>query len=236
MSTPLDSISEHHNQMQEDLEELIASVREHGSDGPLEELSSFLRDEIVPHATGEENHLYPEADELVREHVTPTTTMSLDHEWIESTIDEISERLRSIGENGREVPRELLDRLVELNAILALHLHKEEEAFFPLLRDHLSREEQQAIIDGLHDEYEDDPELDVRSLAPPERHPVITEEVDQLEPGKALVLVNDHDPEAAVLRTAVAPGRHLHVGLPAGRAAGMAGPHRKNSGAGRGGT
>ena len=116
MSNPLDNVSKHHDQMQDDLEELIASVRKRGSDGPLNELSSFLRDEIVPHATGEEKHL--------------------------------------------------------------------------------SEEEQQAIIDGLHDKYEDDdPELDVRSMAPPERHPVITEEVDQLEPDEALVLVNDHDPK-----------------------------------------
>lgn len=80
--------------------------------------------------------------------------------------------------------------------MLALHLRKEEEAFIPLLKKHLSEEEQQAIIDGLHNEYEDENrELDVRSLAPPERHPVITETVDQLNPGEALVLVNDHDPK-----------------------------------------
>ncbi len=36
--------------------------------------------------------------------------------------------------------------------------------------------------------------LDVRSLPPWERHPLIFETFDSLQPGEALRLVNDHDP------------------------------------------
>ncbi|HET9340581.1 MAG TPA: DUF2249 domain-containing protein [Casimicrobiaceae bacterium] len=37
--------------------------------------------------------------------------------------------------------------------------------------------------------------LDVRQVAPRERHPLIFRTFDALAPGEALVLVNDHDPK-----------------------------------------
>ncbi len=37
--------------------------------------------------------------------------------------------------------------------------------------------------------------LDVRTIAPRERHPLIFETFDALDPGAALELVNDHDPK-----------------------------------------
>jgi uncharacterized protein (DUF2249 family) len=38
-------------------------------------------------------------------------------------------------------------------------------------------------------------EIDVRTLVPAQRHAKIFELVDQLAPGRAFVLVNDHDPK-----------------------------------------
>ncbi|HQU50846.1 MAG TPA: DUF2249 domain-containing protein [Casimicrobiaceae bacterium] len=37
--------------------------------------------------------------------------------------------------------------------------------------------------------------LDVRSIVPRERHPLIFRTFDALAPGESLVLVNDHDPK-----------------------------------------
>lgn len=37
--------------------------------------------------------------------------------------------------------------------------------------------------------------LDVRELAPRVRHPLIFSTFDELHPGEAFVLVNDHDPK-----------------------------------------
>jgi len=37
--------------------------------------------------------------------------------------------------------------------------------------------------------------LDVRSIAPRDRHPLIFETFDALDPGAAFELVNDHDPK-----------------------------------------
>lgn len=39
------------------------------------------------------------------------------------------------------------------------------------------------------------PTLDVREIVPRERHPLIFQTFDQLAPGEAFVLVNDHDPK-----------------------------------------
>lgn len=40
-----------------------------------------------------------------------------------------------------------------------------------------------------------DPDLDVRSLAPKDRHTIIFTTFENLQPGRAFVLVNDHDPK-----------------------------------------
>lgn len=38
-------------------------------------------------------------------------------------------------------------------------------------------------------------ELDIRSVAPAKRHPMIFEWFDRLQQGEAFILVNDHDPK-----------------------------------------
>lgn len=37
--------------------------------------------------------------------------------------------------------------------------------------------------------------LDVRQVAPPQRHPLIFQTFENLKPGEAFILVNDHDPK-----------------------------------------
>jgi uncharacterized protein (DUF2249 family) len=37
--------------------------------------------------------------------------------------------------------------------------------------------------------------IDVREIPPRERHPLIFDTFDQLSPGEALLLINDHDPK-----------------------------------------
>jgi uncharacterized protein (DUF2249 family) len=37
--------------------------------------------------------------------------------------------------------------------------------------------------------------LDVRTLAPKDRHPLIFKTYESLQPGQSFVLVNDHDPK-----------------------------------------
>lgn len=37
--------------------------------------------------------------------------------------------------------------------------------------------------------------LDVRTIAPPQRHPLIFQTFEALNPGEHFILVNDHDPK-----------------------------------------
>ncbi|MSR64179.1 MAG: DUF2249 domain-containing protein [Verrucomicrobiae bacterium] len=37
--------------------------------------------------------------------------------------------------------------------------------------------------------------MDVRSLIPPQCHPLIFQSIQSLQPGEAFVLINDHDPK-----------------------------------------
>ncbi len=37
--------------------------------------------------------------------------------------------------------------------------------------------------------------VDVRDTPPPQRHPLIFQTFESLQPGEALILVNDHDPK-----------------------------------------
>ena len=40
-----------------------------------------------------------------------------------------------------------------------------------------------------------DPELDIRTIAPAKRHPLIFDRFDNLSPGEGFILINDHDPK-----------------------------------------
>ena len=37
--------------------------------------------------------------------------------------------------------------------------------------------------------------VDVRNIAPPQRHPLIFQAFEDLKPGEAFLLINDHDPK-----------------------------------------
>lgn len=59
--------------------------------------------------------------------------------------------------------------------------------------------------------------LDVRPLPPQERHPTVLAAFDALEPGEAILLVNDHDPiPLAYQLQALRPGRFAWEYLEAG--------------------
>lgn len=55
-------------------------------------------------------------------------------------------------------------------------------------------EEQPGVVRVFIRHAEGDPVLDVRALPPREKHPAIFRTFDELEPGAAFVILNDHDP------------------------------------------
>ncbi|HXF69493.1 MAG TPA: DUF2249 domain-containing protein [Thermoflexus sp.] len=197
-----EAFREHHRQLLEYLE----AYREGPTLSPaeLQSLRAFLLQDLLPHAQGEERALYPAVEPLIRQHGQATATMRVDHEFIEGyirQIDGLIQRIQGAEPEGRaSAERELRRLLIELYALLRVHMAKEERVYLPLFERYLSLEEQQRVFEAMHPGgaepgFKTVQELDVRSVPPPQRHPLIFQTFEALRPGEAFILVNDHDPK-----------------------------------------
>ncbi len=206
MSAVSQAIRNHHRELVNTLTAQVAAIAEGRPEADPAAFAAFLKHELLPHAVGEERHLYPAVDPLVKAHGKATATMSVDHEFIENYIRQIGEAAeawRDADESRRSEVENRLRRLAfQLEAVLLLHLEKEERVYLPLFERHLSEEAQQRVLDGMHSAYEAEGEavnakmeLDVRQIPPPQRHPLILQTFESLAPGEAFVLINDHDPK-----------------------------------------
>ncbi|MGH2485970.1 MAG: DUF2249 domain-containing protein, partial [Ktedonobacterales bacterium] len=205
MSDITQAIAAHHRELTDRLSAEVASVEDARSNGAG--LVAYLRDELLPHAAGEEAHLYPRVDGLIKQYGDATATMRVDHEEIRRLSEEIErvtgELSAASAPTERDERRRMLSRLgLRLETILALHARKEEVVYLPLFARHLASDEQQAILDDMHEHAADgaaaptdERVLDVRALPPAQRHPLIFQTFDALGDGEAFVLLNDHDPK-----------------------------------------
>jgi uncharacterized protein (DUF2249 family) len=205
MSQVTDAIRAHHRELAKTLEAQVNALEEGRADANPAALVEFLKKDLLPHAQGEEASLYPRMDGLVREHGKATATMSVDHAFVENYIRQIEETARVLAstQNGNRanLQKQLARLALQLDALLTVHLEKEERIYLPLFEQYLSAEEQQRVLDGMHEAYETEPRaevkrtVDVRTLPPVQRHPLIFQTFASLRPGEAFVLINDHDPK-----------------------------------------
>src|SRR5579872_4156455 len=205
MSTLTEAIRKHHLSLAKTLE---AHARAAGSREPQVERDAFvgfLKGDLLPHASGEERHLYATVDALVRKHGKATATMMVDHEFIAdyvAKIETLSQQLASMtnGEERSELLGRLHELAVRLDAIVQLHLAKEERIYLPLIEEHVDEERQHNVLEAIHTSYQkeknmaQDRPLDVRNVVPRERHTQIFDTFISLKPGEAFILINDHDP------------------------------------------
>jgi uncharacterized protein (DUF2249 family)/hemerythrin-like domain-containing protein len=216
VSSVTDLIRRHHQSLSGKLSHYAEALAE-GVEPNLDSFVAFLEHDLLPHAAGEERALYPRVDHLIRQSGRPTATMSVDHEHISAYVGQIAKtvtELKQAAPSDRATLARHLGRLaLRLDAILTLHTEKEERVFLPLIERALSGAEQQKLLAEMHEapknhdcctesvdrrqtgEIRDDQVLDVRGLAPRERHPLILGTFAALRVGEAFVLVNDHDPK-----------------------------------------
>lgn len=146
-----------------------------------EGLVRFLREELLAHAQEEEQELHDPIESLIPPGEA-TRTMRLDHEaiaWCTEELARLTATLASAPMDERaQYAWQFVRRAHELAAIVRLHLEKEQRAYLPLY-DRLTQERV----------------LDVRTVPPPQRHPLILQTFESLAPGEAFILVNDHDPK-----------------------------------------
>lgn len=156
------AIRDHHRELMETLENHVKALVEGQPKANPQGLARFLRDELLPHAVGEEKHLYPAIEPLIKAHGQATATMSVDHEFIEGYIRRISEVVAAVESAGPDqkpaLQRQLQHLALQLEAVLRLHLEKEERVYLPLFEQHLSEEEQRRVLDGMHAAYEHEEE------------------------------------------------------------------------------
>lgn len=207
METPGEKIRTHHRALAAEMAQHVAALAGTPSEHEIAALVRFLTQELLPHARGEERALYPAVEPLLKAHGTATATMSLDHEAIEGYIQRIVDTARArpqaTAEERAAHDAQLARLLLPLQAIFELHLSKEERVYLPLFEQHLPPAEQERVFAAMHapEEHDEttgvapDTVLDVRQIAPRERHPLIFATFDRLRPGEAFVLVNDHDPK-----------------------------------------
>jgi uncharacterized protein (DUF2249 family) len=212
MSAMRDTIHNHHVELAERLAGYADALDhgDHGDHGDAETdpnaLVAFLKGELLPHAQGEERSLYPAVDPLVKVHGSATATMRVDHQFIASYIARIEETASALRDATPEEQRALRRRLarlaLQLQALLEVHLEKEESVYLPLLERFLPADRQQRVLDEMHEEHAAEAPketteqvLDVRPLPPAQLHARIFALFDALPRGGSFFLVNDHDPK-----------------------------------------
>ncbi|MGH7781398.1 MAG: DUF2249 domain-containing protein [Candidatus Binataceae bacterium] len=166
---------------------------------------AFLKNDLLPDARGEETHLYALVDTVLRTHGRPSATMIVDHEFIADYVTKIELTARDlVSANSIDRPRmqqRLRDLAIRLDAIVELHMVKEERIYLPLIEEHFDQARQGRGLEAIHDinqeerKMPEDRPLDVRTVTPRERHTQIFDTYNALRPGEAFILINDHDPK-----------------------------------------
>ncbi len=202
MASLAQAVRTHHGSLAKTLSEHVRALQE-GSAGS-EALVAFLKGDLVPHARSEERHLYPLVDVLAREHGQATATMAVDHRFIAEYVGRIEragQELAAAGESERPaLLRKVRELALRLEAIVELHLAKEEQVYLPLIESQVDEASQSSVLQAVHNAYQEEKRmaeqqvLDVREVVPRERHTLIFDRFNGLRPGEAFVLVNDHDP------------------------------------------
>ncbi|HEY8394023.1 MAG TPA: DUF2249 domain-containing protein, partial [Thermaerobacter sp.] len=192
-----------HSQMVKDLEHrvnaLIDAVRQGRPHADAAQaVVEYAEKEILPHARAEEETLYaagankPEARVLVE-------SLTAEHEAIGRAIEDL---------RGTRDGVEAVASASALAALFKAHAARENEALLPVLVADGNVDLGQ-LLAGMHERLMgraqeatdasaaagEEQILDVRALPPFQRHSLIFETFESLDPGGAFILVNDHDPK-----------------------------------------
>jgi hemerythrin-like domain-containing protein len=158
MSDVTQAMHNHHRELMARLADHVTALMTGRPDVDAEGLVDFLVGDLLPHAAGEERYLYPAVDPLLRTYGRPTETMSVDHEFITRYVREIEDAVAALRDANADERPGLLGRLqrlaIQLDAIMHLHLDKEERVYLPLFERHLTDEEQRRVLDGMHEPVE----------------------------------------------------------------------------------
>ena len=159
MSNVRTAIHNHHTALLDTLTKYGAQLSSQPASFDPEQVVDFLKNDLLSHAGGEEEYLYPAVENLIKTYGQATATMLLDHQFIKDYVHRIevaAAALTHATPDARGTLEKQLEHLIlELEAIFKLHLEKEEQVYLPLFEQYLPVEEQQRILDGMHETFED---------------------------------------------------------------------------------
>lgn len=218
-----EKVEQHHAEMAGRLDlltaDVVRSARTDRADATRQALLVWLRDELVPHATAEEQTLYPAAAQIVETRLL-VEAMLAEHVLIHRLVADLE---------AASDPVEAAALARALETVFDSHLAKENDQLIPTLVASPAYSVAQ-MLEGMHellgghdghpdhhaDEHAGDqpgegahgghqcacgghddagmPELDARTIPHAIRHATIFGALDGLRPGAGLVLTADHDP------------------------------------------
>jgi hemerythrin-like domain-containing protein len=164
MPGPLEVVRRHHQDILQEIDALEAAAE--SIDPALPEASAaalrravvFLRDDLRPHAVGEEHSLYPAAEPLIKKHGGAVTLLEMAHLYVDDAMARFSLDVGRLLDGGlsREDRETIVARVRRtahaLKAVLAVHLREEDEVVLPLMEQHLSDAEQEEIVRLMHEQ------------------------------------------------------------------------------------
>ncbi len=156
MARPTEDIREHHKMLEERLHGFwhnIESLQKFSDQerGLLDDLMTFLKEELLPHAEGEEKHLYGKVAELMRNPLF-TKTMEMDHQFIKQYITELETVIKNVHKESADVTiKRIQTTASKLQGIIDPHFQKENEVYLPILDEKLSKEQvEKEVIEPMH--------------------------------------------------------------------------------------
>jgi iron-sulfur cluster repair protein YtfE (RIC family) len=158
---PTDKIRRHHSAIHKRLHEIVERIDALDGRPPqetrrqLDDDARFLLDDLLHHANSEDRHLYPALEALLKEYVSATAFMSLEHVMIGSELKGLAEEMTKAGTSEMPSPEQLAAlrrRAHRLMAILQMHTANEEEIMLPLADEHLKAEQIDDIVRRMHED------------------------------------------------------------------------------------
>ncbi len=153
MSEIRQTISQLHRNLFNELVARANTVEVEQSQGSLHELVDFLRNDMLAHFRDEDRSLYPVVEPLIKAHGQATAGLDMDHDFVEQYIQRIAALAQEVKAADAAQQAQLWQRardlLVRMEAILEVHLSKEEALLVPLFEKYLPEDEQERVLGGM---------------------------------------------------------------------------------------
>jgi NADH-quinone oxidoreductase subunit F len=138
-----------HRALLQNLHELIEALGQKDFQTNRQRLAEFLRNDFLPHAKAECEHLYPALSALINAVNRGGDLLVIDHQIITAFAEQILSKIGTAGSEQDDAAH-VTTLAVQLEALVLARMEKEERVCLPLVESLLSDQEQERILRALH--------------------------------------------------------------------------------------